>query len=137
MCLSIAIHYPENVLSKGEHEGFEWVTVHNNIGFRCGYVRVPLGHPWHGKGYENINAKVHGGLTFAEPDEDCGKGEDNAWWVGFDCAHYGDAPDPSLSNSEKIFRSWGFGTIRDQEYVEKECRDLCNQAALATYEENN
>lgn len=97
MCLSLKISRPGDVLAEGQHEGYEWVVIHNQIGYRCGYVRVPKGHPWHGKPYDEIKAEVHGGLTFAEPDKPCDKpGEDDAYWVGFDCAHLGDAPDPSL-----------------------------------------
>lgn len=57
---------------------------------RCGYVRLPIGHRYWGKGYDELDVSVHGGLTFAE------RAEDGAWWIGFDCAHYNDARvDPS------------------------------------------
>ena len=135
MCLSIAVDRPDHVLSKGEHEGFEFVTVRNGNGYRCGYVRVPVGHPWHGKGYDEIEPypDVHGGLTFAEADKPCDKvGEDDAWWLGFDCAHAGDAPDPALPG----YKDYGislreYGAIRTTEYVEAECRSLCEQAKAA------
>lgn len=43
-----------------------WVT-----GSWCGYVGVPPGHPAHGANYHDVDARVHGGLTFAGPcDED-------------------------------------------------------------------
>jgi len=127
MCLSIAINNPDDVLSKGEHVGFEWMTVHNGIGYRCGYVRVPVGHPWHGKHYDDIPVDIHGGLTFAEPDKPCDKDRpDNAWWFGFDCAHLDDANDPSLPCKHPM-PSFG-GSIKTQEYVEAECHSLCEQA---------
>lgn len=141
MCLSIATKRPDSVLAKGEHLGFQWIVTHNNQGYRCGYVRVPAGHPWHGKHYhdDDFNASVHGGCTFAEADVDCKKGgEDNAWWFGFDCAHSCDAPDPALPvspewqaaiNAIAGWRLLGFGEVRSQEYVEAECRSLCEQAA--------
>ena len=53
------------------------------IGHLCGYVTVPPGHPWHGKGYDDIGAEAHGGLTYSRTDGD-------GWRVGFDCAHAGD-----------------------------------------------
>lgn len=153
MCLSIAIKRPNDVLATGEHEGFEWAVTHNGRGYRCGYVRVPKGHAWHGKHYGDIDADVHGGLTFAEADRPCGKGDDDAWWVGFDAAHSGDYPDPSLPGAGEsryggldlpFFgdlldladdvclqpRSVGPG-VRTQEYVEAECRNLCDQAKAA------
>lgn len=137
MCLSIEVDKPECVLAKGEHLGHEWVVVHNLSGYRCGYVRVAKGHPWHGVDYHKIAADVHGGLTFAEPDKPCGKGEaDDAYWVGFDCAHYNDLPDPELPEPPPE-RRWpspweDTGTIRTQQFVEAECRLLCEQAAAAT-----
>lgn len=120
---------PEVVLNRGEHCGHEWIVVHNQMGFRCGYVKVEPGHPWHGKEYDDVEASVHGGLTFSEPDLPCDKGGlDDGYWFGFDCAHYGDAQDPDLPSSHK-YRTGG--VIRTQEYVEAECRDLCEQAAAA------
>lgn len=135
MCLGIAIRRPDDVLAFGEHCGLEWMVIHNGGGYRCGYVRVPVGHPWHGKGYDDIDADVHGGLTFSEPDEACDKGgDDSAHWFGFDCAHGGDAPDPSLKRDHG-FNDFGMlgrrGIVRDQGYVENECRRLCEQAAAA------
>lgn len=128
MCLSVALHRPDDVLSKGEHLGFQWMTVHNCMGYRCGYIRLPQGHPWHGMDDCDVPADVHGGITFSEADEPCdAPGPDTDWWIGFDCAHAGDAPDPSLPGYRAFLRS--FGTIRTQSYVEAECRRLCEQAA--------
>lgn len=98
---------------------------------RCGYVRVPKGHPWHGKDYDSIEAHVHGGLTFAKPDEPCDKGGlDDGWWIGFDCAHAGDAQDPELVERFKFhpFPNLFDGSVKSQEYVEAECRQLIEQA---------
>jgi hypothetical protein len=130
MCLTFKVNSSKRVLSEGFHEGFEWTTVHNGIGYRCGYVRIPLGHPWHGKSYEDEvidSINVHGGITFAEAHVPYGEpGEDNGWWLGFDCAHLGDAQDLSLP-CERIL-SYCPGTIKDQAYVEAECKSLCEQA---------
>lgn len=144
MCLSIAVETPDKVLSKGEHAGFQWMTVHNGGGYRCGYVRIPKGHPWHGVNYSDDAVEdvlIHGGLTFSEADKPCeAVGEDDAWWHGFDCAHCDDKPDPELpgvSNASMEFWRSFEGTpgnpaqIRDQEYVEAECRSLCEQAEAA------
>lgn len=147
MCNPVTTSHPEALLAKGEHVGFQWEVTSNGIGYRCGYVRVPAGHPWHGKGYDDegmYDIDVHGGLTFAAPDTDCGKGgEDDAWWLGFDCAHYGDAKDPRIMTAEQIARELAFerdglglphgeASIKTTEYVEAECRRLAEQAAAAT-----
>lgn len=121
----------ENELSKGTHAGFAWRVLHNGIGYRCGYVLIPEGHLWHGKDYGEIDADVHGGLTYSEDEQ----GE---YWIGFDCAHSGDARDPALT-PESLNRSLGrfsrmsddHGSVKTTEFVETECRSLCEQAAAA------
>ncbi len=129
MCLLIAVKYPNNVLAKGNHLGFEYMVIHNDLGFRCGYVKVEKDHPWFGKDYDNIEASVHGGLTFAEYDVPCDKnGPDDGFWIGFDCAHSGDAQDLTLPHT---FVMPGNGTVKSQEYVENECKRLCEQAKEA------
>ena len=89
------------VLIRGLHRGYEYVVGHSGIQFRVGYVRIPTGHPWFGEWYDDIDADVHGGLTYV--DDHCplrfngekppGSGE---WWIGFDCGHGGDARDSAL-----------------------------------------
>ena len=142
MCLVIEVERPDRVLAKGVYEGFEWVVTHNDVGHRCGYVRVPLGHPWHGSTMDQAdeNIRVHGGITFTEPDVPCEKdGPDNAWWVGFDCAHAFDAPDLELLKNEtkevlQILKGISKGgVVRTQEYVEEECKNLCLQAKEAIF----
>jgi hypothetical protein len=143
MCNPVTTHRPDALLAKGEHAGLEWEVTKNGLGYRCGYVRVPAGHPWHGKDYDDVDVEVHGGLTFAEPDTDCGKGgEDNAWWLGFDCAHLGDAKDPDLLTPEQRRYEEDFSrryprhftdreTVKTTEYVTAECCRLAEQAAAA------
>ena len=134
MCLLIAIERPEDILATGEHLGFEWAVAHNGMGYRCGYVRVPVGHPWHGKSYMDLNVDVHGDLSFSEPDQPCDTpGADTDWWVGFDCAHAFDAPDPELVLvlPNQAFRVRE-AEVRTQAYAEAECHSLCQQASTAT-----
>lgn len=76
------------------HAGFPCLLHRNgHLGHWCGYVGVPPGHPAHGKGYEDIDVEVHGGLTYAHRCEPpichvAQPGEpDQLWWLGFDAAH--------------------------------------------------
>jgi len=135
MCLSIAIRRPHDVLAKGVHDGFDFVVTNNGMGYRCGYVRVPIGHPWHGKDIGDIDAEVHGGITFAEADMPCANVDkaDDGWWFGFDCMHHCDAPDLALPTERPIPYEYdgGYSKIRTQSYVESECRSLCVQAEAA------
>jgi hypothetical protein len=135
MCLPIAVRRPDRVLAHGEHAGHEWMIVHNGSGHRCGYVKFEPGHPWHGKGMDDIDASVHGGITFAAPDMPCDKGgDDNGWWVGFDCAHSGDAADPTLPGAKEIYLTAFEGdVIRTTEYVQAECESLCEHASRTLF----
>lgn len=138
MCNPVTVAHPEVLLAKGTRHGFEWeVTSGTGLGFRCGYVRIPAGHPWHGKDFMNISADVHGGLTFAEPDLPCGKdGPDDAWWFGFDAGHAWDAPDPAIAYRTGYDTGWwpaiDGSMIRTTAYMIAECEQLCGQAADAT-----
>lgn len=123
-------HRPKDVLARGQHAGYLWVIMHNNMGYRCGYVLVPEGHRClrqyiaDGCSGYNVDLDVHGGVTFVEKDTD---GRD--YWVGFDCGHYGDAVDPSLPGSEKLGAIGNQGAIRTQEYVVNQCMFACEQLA--------
>jgi len=86
----------KDVLSSGEHEGFQYVTGHNGIQFRVGYVCIHKGHPWSKQGIYDIETDVHGGLTYAEKSNPYHPLKANEWWIGFDCGHAWDAPDKSL-----------------------------------------
>ena len=99
MCLPVK---PYKVEREWKHLGLSCAVVQNReASNRCGYVRVPPGHPLFGKSYDDVDINVHGGLTFAE-EEPCTEHEDGqGWWFGFDCAHAGDITlDPSLSRDE-------------------------------------
>jgi len=136
MCHKIKVRHPDRVLAEGTHAGHEWLVVHNTMGFRCGYVKVDPGHPWYQKNYDDIECSVHGGLTFAEADVTCDKGgPDEGWWIGFDAAHCDDGFDPSLPVEDgRITESFGKcwdGKIKDNKYMEDECKRLAEQAQQA------
>ena len=89
---------------------------HDSMGHLCGYIQVDADHPWYGKDYDNVNADVHGGLTFSD------KG-----WFGFDCAHVGDLV-PRMNHlanddSGDVYRGMG--------YVVGELINLAKQAKEA------
>ncbi len=147
----------------GTFHGLEYEVVATSMGHRCGYVRIPEGHPLFGLDYGHAapavsmadlegecvgkrgvmsllhsggpEAKdvrldllfdVHGSLTFAGP-----RHAQTDWWLGFDCAHAGDAPDPELMSPELYglrFRDPG-DLIRSREYVSAECERLAKQVA--------
>jgi hypothetical protein len=154
MCLPV---HPFKVEREWEHAGLKCAVVQaREVQHRCAYVRVPPGHPLHGRPYdEAANLEVHGGITFSE-EEPCVEEDGKGWWFGFDFAHYGDAmydpnPDPStLSDEVKEFLKtmndvranvgldmrvmFGSYTRPTEHYwtqaeVEHECEDLAEQLA--------
>lgn len=139
---------PDKEQYTDEATGLPCLVKRNRSGSLCGYVGVSESHPWFGKGYGEIDAEVHGGLTFSdfcqEGDEAhtiChipGPGEpDRVWWLGFDCAHHMDlSPAMSARSAELGFSraSAPCGeTYRTVGYVKAECAGLAAQiAAVAT-----
>lgn len=87
---------------------------HDSMGHLCGYIQVDADHPWYGKDYNNVNADVHGGLTFSD------KG-----WFGFDCAHAGDLVPrmQDLVDTDDTYKGMG--------YVVGELINLARQAKEA------
>lgn len=100
--------------------GVSCFVMQTDMGHFCGYVEVPLSHPWRREGYDSIDVEVHGGLTFAGTiEDDHGK---KRYVVGFDCAHYMDVTQgepPRWSGPDVI--------VWDAERVAQECAKLADQ----------
>lgn len=128
-------HEPDRADWVDDTTGLPCLALRSHLfGNWCGYVLVPPRHPWHGLDDDAVVAEVHGGLTWAGPsttgepamEQICLIGEDEqGWWLGFDCAHWGDI-DPSgqlgLGSDE---------TYRTLDYVTEQCRYLALQARAA------
>src|SRR5262249_49715077 len=113
------------------------------MGGLCGYVGVSTGHPFFEKHYNDCQSvDVHGGLTFSEHCDGDEHGichivepgeNDNVWWLGFDCVHWGDVA-PKMNSFESLT---GIDYISDRHYwtlqeVQTETASLARQlAALA------
>ena len=105
--------------------GYPAKVVAHPMGHRCGYVTVPEDHPCYGKGYDDVNVDVHGGLTYAS------KGT-----FGFDCAHIEDIKDESIMSPEykMVFTrellgelTWEGATLKTLEFCVDECEGLAKQ----------
>ena len=113
------------------------------MGCWCGYVAVPPGHRYHGAEYDDINVRVHGGLTFAGPcmdDNNHPKHEqvchvpapgepDDVWWFGFDCGHGGRDVLPRILGMDRDLPSFPGTVYRTIEYVREQCEMLARQLA--------
>lgn len=110
----------------------------------CGYVGVPLRHPWHGLEYDDLpDIDVHGGVTFtgehrvgtyAGDAMGTTRAEGVTWWIGFDCAHAWDVM-PLLDARSLLKLPDGEGlprrTFKDLDYVRAECARLATQIVEA------
>jgi len=78
------------VLKKGNIEGFDYVIM--SLGTHpTAYIKIPKGHKYYEKDYDDINIDCHGGFTFAGKDFIFNPIEiKNSWWIGWDYAHSGD-----------------------------------------------
>lgn len=135
---------PDKAQWVDQDTGLDCLIVRNRSGALCGYVGVPAGHPWHGQDYDNVDADVHGGLTYAAPcqENDAEHGichvpepgrPDDVWWLGFDCAHFGDlvpryAP-IYFGDLAPRYRMEPEQIYRDVAYVRVQCQQLAAYAA--------
>ena len=139
----------------GTYNDHEYLIVLNTNGHRCGYVALKPEHPYSKLtanlentfktyDYDSLDIDVHGGLTFMSPSHDlknllptpC-----NDMWIGFDCGHYGDFCDTEafkkyfgaerFDRKESFFKFMNDGfqnkSIKDFNYVEKECHSVIDQ----------
>lgn len=101
--------------------GLDCLIVRGPMGALCGYVGVPVGHPFFEQDYSELNITVHGSLTFADacqPEVDEARGvchpaeaaaNDTVWWLGFDCAHHNDlSPGCTYVFDDSIYRDFDF-----------------------------
>lgn len=130
-----------------KQSGLDCLIVRGPAKSLCGYVGIPEGHPWHGLKYDDIDASVHGGLTYSNA---CGGkichglehsdtiANEHVWWIGFDCAHAGDFS-PALHEAmsgiefpEQMMDAFDLLEVyRTIEYVESQCKKLAKQVKRA------
>lgn len=93
--------YPEgspHALKTWSHDGMQFTVIKLDrpyLEHHCGYVRFET-RPMTEEGYHGLltYVPVHGGITFAEQDED------GSMVYGFDCGHAGDEGVEKLNNLE-------------------------------------
>lgn len=133
---------PSHIEERFESHGFVCVVGFNGIGYRCGYLGVTKRHPYFGVDYDQWPVGAHGGLTFSAKgglgETEDGKSKivcSDEFWIGFDCAHCGDAKDPELPTyykSDSIFEIEDQGTIWTNQMVKEELEDLARQVKELT-----
>lgn len=98
-------------------------------GHYCGYIAVPPKHPWYGMDEYDLPVSVHGGITYtthSSNEEDAYPVQlvVDAYWFGFDCAHYMDISPGSGYNPPGA-------TFKNRDYVYNEIESMATQAAQA------
>lgn len=88
---------PDKIQWTDEETGYPCLIVRNHWGSLCGYVGLSRSHPLYEKDYDEVDVDVHGGLTYSNhcqdgPEEEVvchvpDDGDDDVWWLGFDCGH--------------------------------------------------
>lgn len=131
-------HWASGPWSK-EPDEIQWVDVEtqlpcmilrSSLGNWCGYGGIPVTHPHFGCDYYPVNARVHGGLTYAGVGEFLHENHapTGYWWFGFDCAHSGDLWGFNDPLTWAMHKRYPLNYVyRNVEYVMEECRQLARQ----------
>lgn len=127
MCLPLK---PFKLEKEWIHNGLKCAVVQaREHGHRCGYVRLPPTHPQYQEHYDNFDVSVHGGLTFSDI-EPCIEEDGTGWWIGFDCAHSGDAMyDPNNIPEHKQLHNFPQDHYWTHDEVVSETEQLAMQLA--------
>ena len=124
---------PDKVHFVVKENGMDGLAVRGPHGGWCGYIAIEPGHPDHGKDYDSVGVEVHGGLTYGSLCQEDGKichvpregRPHDVFWLGFDCAHYGDiSPAYDWQNRREI---GGYGSYKSLPYVLNQCVELSRQ----------
>ena len=129
--------------SSFHYRGFQCCVIFQDLGHRCGYVKIPYWHPAYEKSWDELDIKCHGGITYASHSL-LGKTHASGWWIGFDCAHFGDIPD--VQSAIKYFNEGdeeqrktlnflynldkgqeNFGSVKTLDYCIQQCRSIVDQ----------
>lgn len=112
-----------------EYRGYKCYLVRNNYGAWCGYIQIPADHEIIRESYGDIDIEVHGGVTYGQighwmfPDE-------TGYFLGFDCAHYGDQVPFRLSDPAYKLMCPGLyesEIYKNIEFARNECKSMINQ----------
>ena len=116
-------------LNRDAQMGIESVRPHKWFGYANGYVAIPPGHPLNGKGYDDIDISVHGGLTYAETIEETVANN----WSSIECIGF-----DSIDEIPSGYFVFGFDTMHfgdddtlDREWCIQETKDLMKQLEQA------
>ena len=125
------------------YRGILCVITFHNLGYRCGYVRVPKENKYYRRKALCEMIDCHGGITYQGSHLPL-RDDKNAWWIGFDCSHSCDGYDVEKAReiykesekdmrlfneleSIKFFDIFKNKPVRTAEYCEAECKKIVDQ----------
>jgi hypothetical protein len=107
-------HEPDYFEWRDEATGYPCRIRRNPVGALCGYVGVDSSSQYWQLEYDDVDVTIHGGLTYSSHEE----GSHEHWFLGFDCAHYGDLTPTVINVLPSRLET---DTYRDLEYVRQQC----------------
>jgi hypothetical protein len=127
---------------KDNATGSPCIAIRATLGFWCGYVGVPMGHPAYGVNWRRQSGlKAHARVDYSNPCSGtiCHEPEpgepDQVWWLGF-AAAYGNDLKPgwdthkgSLFGPARPYDPRGPLQYRTLAYVREQCANLAAQLA--------
>jgi hypothetical protein len=123
----------ENIEHFEVYKGFALWVMFNRLGYRVGYVRVPLKAERWMKEHcpANVrhwpdNIECHGGITFCQPMERPLDVLSPGLVIGFDCAHAGDKPAKEIPGLTMPGHE-DTDVARSLEYCIDECHGIIKQ----------
>lgn len=104
---------PDKIQWRDDSTGLPCLIVRNGLGALCGYVGVAEAHRHYGKGYDDVGADVHGGLTFAAG---CSDHSREAWvkWRAHEATWRAEAIKFPVGDSARRIKEWA-GCFDDYE----------------------
>ncbi len=116
-----------------KYKHYEYCVAAMDSGHRCGYVKTEDFDFAYKKKYDDLHDFItcHGGLTYGSYTT---FSKSHGYWIGFDCAHSGDAPDPKFKNEDnemyyRLFNSGG--TVRTKSFCIDECKSIIDDMIIA------
>lgn len=108
-----------------EYRNLQCLMHQNENGDWCAYVGVSETHPAYGRDHQSIkdNVFIREELTHSAKCEGevCHPGEDNVWWLGFNCSKW-----PNYRES----KFWGTKLYQDKEYVRLIAKQLASHLSV-------
>lgn len=117
-----------------DYEGFPCVVMFFPDGFRYGAVGIPKWHNYYGANLEDMSIICHGGLIYSDYTL-CFQKDKYTYWIVFGCNKENDKIDieklkkyyGSITKNKAMKHLNQNGTIRDFDYVKRECIGIVEQ----------